>query len=96
MEHLSPVPESVLSNLPVLDESQLGSHIKRHSEIDGIPSIEGVKIAIIGVQEDRRAYRNSGCDGAADAIRPYLYQLYRGHWDLEIVDLGNLYKADVT
>lgn len=94
MEHLSPVPESVLSNLPVLDESQLGSHIKRHSEIDGIPSIEGVKIAIIGVQEDRRAYRNSGCDGAADAIRPYLYQLYRGHWDLEIVDLGNLYKAE--
>ena len=94
MEHLSPVPESVLSNLPVLDENQLGSHIKRHTEIDGIPSIEGVKIAIIGVQEDRRAYRNAGCDGAADAIRPYLYQLYRGQWDYEIVDLGNLYKAE--
>ncbi len=94
MEHLSPVPESVLSNLPVLDENQLGSHIKRHTEIDGIPSIEGVKIAIIGVQEDRRAYRNAGCDGAADAIRPHLYQLYRGQWDYEIVDLGNLYKAE--
>ena len=53
-----------------------------------------MKIAIIGVQEDRRAYRNAGCDGAADAIRPYLYQLYRGQWDYEIVDLGNLYKAE--
>lgn len=94
MEHLSPVPESVLSKLPVLDPNQLGSTIACHTEIDGIPDLDGVKIALVGVQEDRRAYRNVGCDGAADAIRPYLYQLYRGNWSQKVVDLGNVYKGE--
>ena len=70
MEYLSPVPESVLSKLPVLEPGQLGHRIKRPSELDGIPSLEGIKIVIVGVQEDRRAYRNAGCAAAADHIRP--------------------------
>ena len=57
MEYLSPVPESVLSKLPVLEPGQLGHRIRRHSELDGIPSLEDIKIVIVGVQEDRRAYR---------------------------------------
>lgn len=94
MEYLSPVPESVLSKLPVLEPGQLGHRIKRHSELDGIPSLEGIKIVIVGVQEDRRAYRNAGCAAAADHIRPYLYQLHEGNWDFEIADLGNIYSGE--
>ncbi|MEY2963869.1 MAG: hypothetical protein RL754_1130 [Bacteroidota bacterium] len=94
MEHLSPVPDSVFQHLPVLDAQQLGASIVTHTEMDGLPDLEGIRVAIIGVQEDRRAYRNVGCDGAADAIRPYLYQLYAGKWDFKIADLGNLYKGE--
>jgi len=91
---LSPIPESVLNALPVLDTNQLGRVVHKHTEMDGLPDLDGIKVAIIGVQEDRRAYRNVGCDGAADAIRPYLYQLYTGNWDFHIADLGNLYKGE--
>lgn len=94
MEHLSPVPDSVINKLPVLDKNQLGSWIEMHTELDGLPDLEGVKVAIIGVQEDRRAYRNLGCDAAADHIRPYLYQLFKGKWDFRVADLGNLYKGE--
>lgn len=94
MEYLSPVPESVLAKLPVLEPGQLGNRIKRHTEMGGIPSLKGVKIVIVGVQEDRRAYRNTGCDVAADFIRPYLYQLYEGQWEFEIADLGNIYGGE--
>ena len=94
MEHLSPVPESVIDALPVLDANQLGRSIRRHTEMEGLPDLDGIKVAIVGVQEDRRAYRNVGCDGAADAIRPFLYQLYKGKWDYGIADLGNLYKGE--
>jgi len=91
---LSPIPESVLNALPVLDTNQLGRVVQKHTEMDGLPDLDGVQVALIGVQEDRRAYRNVGCDGAADAIRPYLYQLYTGNWDFQIADLGNLYKGE--
>lgn len=94
VEHLSPVPESVIDALPVLDANQLGRSIRRHTEMEGLPDLDGIKVAIVGVQEDRRAYRNVGCDGAADAIRPFLYQLYKGKWDYGIADLGNLYKGE--
>ena len=60
MEHLSPVPESVIDALPVLDANQLGRSIRRHTEMEGLPDLDGIKVAIIGVQEDRRAYRNVG------------------------------------
>jgi formiminoglutamase len=92
--HLSPIPDSVLNALPVLDTNQLGRVVHKHTELDGLPDLDGINVAIIGVQEDRRAYRNVGCDGAADAIRPFLYQLYKGNWDFHIADLGNLYKGE--
>lgn len=95
LQHLSPVPDSVLGSLPVLDASQLGRTLRIHTELDGMPDLEGVRIALLGVQEDRRAYRNVGCDSAADHIRPFLYQLHEGQWgNLPIADLGNLYKGE--
>ena len=87
MEYLSPVPESVLSKLPVLEPGQLGQKIQRHTEIDGLPSLDGVKVVIVGVQEDRRAYRNTGCATAADYIRAFLYQLNSCTRDFKIIDM---------
>lgn len=94
MDYLSPIPESVLSKLPLLEPGQLGQRIRKHTELEGLPSLDGVKVAFVGVHEDRRAYRNTGCDSAADHIRPFLYQLHQGNWDFEMVDLGNIYAGE--
>lgn len=94
MDHLSPIPESVINKLPVLDSNQLGQWIHLHTELEGLPNLDRIKVAIVGVQEDRRAYANVGCDSAADHIRPYLYQLFKGRWDFQVADLGNLYKGE--
>ena len=95
MEHLSPVPESVLQSIGLLHPNQLGRWIAVHTEMDGIPDLEDdVKVAIIGVKEDRRSYLNTGCAKAPDEIRKKLYELYCGEWDFKVADLGNLYRGE--
>jgi hypothetical protein len=46
---LSPIPESVLNALPVLDTKQLGRVVHKHTEMDGLPDLDGIKVVIIGV-----------------------------------------------
>ncbi len=59
--------------------------------VDGIfPAVEGAEIAIIGVEEDRNAYRNNGCKLAPNQVRKYLYNLSVLERTIRIVDLGNL------
>ncbi|HET6243247.1 MAG: formimidoylglutamase [Bacteroidetes bacterium] len=55
------------------------------------PDVSGCKIAIIGVNEDRRSIDNLGCSQAPDAVRNSLYKLYPGANHLaSIIDLGNI------
>ena len=51
-----------------------GSHIKRHTE-KGFPETEGIKVAIIGVGEDRNAGDNEGCANAPGKVREEFYKL---------------------
>lgn len=91
---LAPVPHSVIDLFEDCHEEQLGSSIVMHREIEGLPNLREVKIAIFGVIEDRGAHKNMGCAGAPDEVRKYLYQLYRGRWHGKIADLGNIYKGE--
>ena len=92
MEYLSPVPESVLSNYRFRSPA-IGPKDSTTPEIDGLLTrwCEGRHCS---VQEDRRAYRNTGCDTAADHIRPFLYQLHQGTWNFKIADMGNIYRGE--
>jgi arginase family enzyme len=63
------------------------------------PDLKGVKIALIGVKEERNALNNEGCSKAPDFIREAFYQLFN-HWPkLKMADLGDIkpgYTIDDT
>jgi arginase family enzyme len=56
----------------------------------GFPELNKTNLAIIGVNEDRRAVDNKGCAKAPDAVRQYLYKLTALPYDIKITDLGNI------
>ncbi|WP_298782228.1 formimidoylglutamase [uncultured Polaribacter sp.] len=93
-DFLSPVKESVLAHLELQPSLCLGHKILVHSEQNGFPDLEGVKIAIFGVQEDRNSQNNFGCGENLNFIRQKLYELFPGNWQTEIADLGNVLKGN--
>lgn len=76
------------------DNKRLGDLIKTYNEKGSFPDLENVNIAILGVNEDRNSVNNSGCDLAPDAVRKYLYELFRSGNNLQIADLGNIHKGN--
>lgn len=70
--------------------ASIGSKITTYVEGGEFPSINEAKIALIGVKEDRRAWRNEGCSEGPDVIRKHLYDLFEGRWSFDIADLGNI------
>lgn len=67
-----------------------GHKIRKYLQ-DGIfPEYSGTEIVIIGVGEDRGAFRNDGCSDAPDRIREKLYGLKTAAHPYQIVDLGNV------
>ncbi len=72
---------------------RLGDIFSSFNDKDNFPGIDDVDIAIIGVNEDRNAVDNEGCALAPDAIRSFLYKLFRGNYKARIADLGNIKKG---
>jgi formiminoglutamase len=68
--------------------NSLGAQIVKHTDL--FPSLEDVKLAIIGVHEARQHPDNPGCAHGADFIRQELYKLYAHESSTSIVDLGNI------
>ncbi len=95
-DFLAPVPDSVLQHFEESHPQQVYSGLSIHREIEGLPDLKSVRIALVGVMEDRGALANKGCDSGADVIRQYLYPLYRGRWDAPIADLGNIYRGETV
>ncbi|WP_299056454.1 formimidoylglutamase [uncultured Polaribacter sp.] len=95
-EFLFPIQKSVITRLALLAEGCLGRNIRIHTLENGFPDLEGVKIAIFGVQEDRNSENNFGCGENLHLIREKLYALFPGNWPLEIADLGNIHKGNTV
>lgn len=93
-DFLTPVKEAVLEHLELLSPLCLGNTIRIHSQKEGFPDLENVKIAILGVQEDRNSQDNFGCGENLHFIRRKLYELFPGNWNTEIADLGNVLKGN--
>jgi len=94
-DFLSPVSHSLIENEGKQWHSQsIAAQLKIHQEVDGIPELEEVKIALIGVIEDRGNQANNGCRDSADFVRKYLYPLFTGKWEVSMADLGNIYPGE--
>ncbi len=91
---LSPVQDLVLAHNELLSTQVLGRKLRIHSKQNGIPSLDGVKIAVIGVLENRNDVNYIGEDFQLSEIRKSLYALFPGNWHQTIADLGDILKGE--
>lgn len=89
-EFLAPVSDLVAAHTKLLSDQSLGKRINIHTIENGVPELDKVDIAIIGIQENRNDEDFLGEKLNFDAIRKSIYELYPGNWDTQIVDLGDV------
>lgn len=92
-DYLAPVNQSLLLGSDYPEQQRVGHSLRIHKELDGVPDLEGVQIALLGVMEDRSS-QNPGCAQTPNEVRKYLYTLYWGSWEQQIADLGNIYAGE--
>ena len=95
-DFLTPVEDKVLAYCELIPAQALGKHIKIHSKRDGIPELESISIAIIGVRESRNAFEKKPEKLDIAAIRIQLYKLYRGNWNSNLADMGNIEEGETV
>ncbi|MFC4723509.1 formimidoylglutamase [Geojedonia litorea] len=91
---LSPVSDEVLAHNELLPEQTLGKKLRIHTQQRGIPELDDVKIAIIGVLENRNDINYLDETIHFNEVRRSLYGLFPGNWYTEIADLGDILKGD--
>ena len=87
---LSPVSDAVLAHKELLSQQALGRKIRIHSKQEGLPELDGIDIAIIGVLENRNDIDYIGEELSFGEIRKALYSLFPGNWKKSIADLGDI------
>ncbi|AXT62623.1 arginase [Aquimarina sp. AD10] len=93
-EFLAPVSDLVAAHTKLLSDQTLGKQIKIHTTSDGVPDLDKVDIAILGVQENRNDINFLGEQLNFDAIRKSLYELFPGNWNTSMVDLGDVISGN--
>ena len=83
---LSPVPDQLC--IYAKEGNRIGNSIYKH-DTSGLPDLDEVKLAIVGVKEGRRSLI-SGLAEAPDRIREKLYCLFLESSVNRIADLGNI------
>ena len=87
---LKPVDNHLIVHNELMTPLILGNRISIHSSEKGIPDLDSIKIAIIGIPEERNSVDYLGDNLNLNEIRKSLYNLYPGNWSSKIADLGNL------
>lgn len=93
---LSPVSDLVLAHNELLSTQALGRKLKIHSAQLGIPDLEGVDVAIIGVLENRNDINYIGEEFQLNEIRKAFYSLFPGSWSTTVADLGDIQKGETV
>ncbi|MBT8258617.1 MAG: formimidoylglutamase, partial [Bacteroidia bacterium] len=93
---LSAVPDRVIAHNELLSAQALGKQMKIHSTQLGVPDLDDVKIAIIGVPESRNDIDYIGQELDFDSIRKALYALFPGNWPKSIADLGDILPGETV
>ena len=88
LDFLTPLSTEILDFVKNLSSQHLGRKIVFHT-YDEFPDLKKIKIAIIGVLENR-GDSNAKKSVNLDYIRYEFYNLFPGNWNISIADLGNL------
>lgn len=91
---LSPVSDAVLAHAELLSAQALGRKLRIHSNHSGIPDLENVNVALLGVLENRNDVNYIGEEFQLNEIRKSLYALFPGSWNTIIADLGDINKGE--
>lgn len=89
-DFLAPIHEDLIASSANLPEQALGRKIHLHSPSLGMPDLEGIKIALIGVMENRGAKSEETADFDFNTIRSAFHGLFPGNWNMKIADLGDI------
>lgn len=92
-DYLSPINLDFIKGEKDFTANNWGSLIDQHTD-QNFPELDGVKMAIIGVQEDRGSWYNEGAKDSPDYVRKSLYFLNRSLNNLELIDLGNIKQGN--
>lgn len=92
--YLNPVEIPDYSKDGQLDLRRLGNYINAYTIENGFPSLDGMRIAILGIKESRGSFDNSDSSQSPDLVRKYLYSLYSFSNKLKIVDIGNILPGE--
>lgn len=87
----SPVSDSLMDEV---NANTLGGSMRIHTVDGGFPEMEGVKIALFGVLEDRLAEEPGGEPFDFNGIRKSFYSLFPGNWHIQLADLGDIHKGE--
>ncbi len=87
-DFLEPISSEFLIVLKSLSSQQLGSKVVFHTQ-EEFPDLDKVKIALIGVLENRGSDVISN-SGDLSVFRQGLYSMFPGNWDATIADLGDI------
>ena len=73
---LKPVDEHLIVHNELMSPLILGNRIKIHSAENGIPDLDTVKIALLGIPEERNSVDYLGDELNLNEIRKSFYNLY--------------------
>lgn len=73
----------------------IGDNLQIHTE-GNPPELEGVKVALFGVLEDRLDVEGDREPFDFDGIRKEFYKLYPGNWDIKMADLGDIRRGETV
>ena len=93
-DFLLPVTDVAIAHIQLLHHQCIGNTIRVHSDREGFPDLNGVKIALIGLRENRRDQDHLGEKLSFTEIRRAFYELFPGNWHTLIADLGDIDKGD--
>lgn len=88
-DFLTPIDTDLLIDLKNLSSQHLSSKVVFHTK-DDFPDLDKVKIALIGVLENRGRSNEQLPFVSLHSVRKELYGLFPGNWSFTIADLGDI------
>lgn len=90
-DFLQPVDGEVIETVNALSSQHLGLKVVFHSE-SGFPDLDKIRIAIVGVLENRGVDSQKPVD--LSFVRRELYSLFPGNWSSAVADLGDILEGN--